>query len=255
MILVMASQPKLSIVTVTFNNRTGLEKTINSIRNVTHENCECWIIDNRSSDGTLEFLNAIAQHWVHWISEPDNGLYDAMNKALTKISGDYALFINSGDLLLESFSWSTLSQSPEVTAGKVLIGQTIEKYGKDRYLRPGKGKESLFLNMPPHQATFYPRTFFQQAQYRLDMPIGADGEYTARAVEEKGVVFVPQIVCEFELGGLSSSYSSMKVIGLRWQENKRLSGRAKLVTKVILWNLLPKSLFYRFLAIGKYTKL
>lgn len=78
----MTSLPKLSIITVTFNNRTGLEKTINSIRNITHENCEFWIIDNRSSDSTLEFLNATGQHWVHWISEPDDGLYDAMNKAL-----------------------------------------------------------------------------------------------------------------------------------------------------------------------------
>ena len=255
----MNDMPKLSIVTVTYKNLSGLKRTIDSIFSLQRDNLEYWVIDNCSSDGTREFLSAPAQAWIHWIRESDDGLYDAMNKSLPRLSGDYALFINGGDSLLPNFSWSqfisTDSVSTAVRAEKVLIGRTIERFGQDRYLRPGIGKENAFLSVVPHQATFYPRAFFQNNRYRLDLPIGADGEYTRTAINERGVLFVPQTVCEFELGGLSSSYGSMRVFKLRWDEQETVSGRLRLLFKLILWNLLPRAIFYRLLATGKYTKL
>ena len=251
----MTSSCRLSIVTVTYNNIAGLKKTVDSIKAVLAENSEYWIIDNNSSDGTQAFLKAEAQSWIRWISEPDSGLYDAMNKSLTRISGDYALFVNAGDLLLKDFSWPEFSRLAEAEKEKVLVGQTIERYDEDRYLRPSLGKEDSFLEAPPHQATFYPHAFFRQERYRLDMPISADGEYTSRAATAMGAVFVPQPVCEFELGGLSSNYGSFRSIRLRWFEEKNFGGRTKLITKMILWRTLPRPLFYRFLAIGKYTKI
>lgn len=90
-------QPKLSVITIVYNNVRDIERTILSVINQSYSNIEYVVIDGGSSDGTLEILNKYQSRISTLISEMDNGIYDAMNKGLARATGDYVLFMNSGD--------------------------------------------------------------------------------------------------------------------------------------------------------------
>ena len=88
---------KYSIITINYNNRDGLEMTINSVLEQTYKDFEYIIIDGGSTDGSLEVIKKHAAQIDYWVSEPDNGIYNAMNKGIRKATGDYLNFMNSGD--------------------------------------------------------------------------------------------------------------------------------------------------------------
>ena len=90
---------KLSIITINYNNRDGLQKTIDSVVSQTYKNFEWIIIDGGSTDGSKELIEQYQDHCAYWCSEPDKGIYNAMNKGIEKAIGDYSLFLNSGDRL------------------------------------------------------------------------------------------------------------------------------------------------------------
>ena len=94
-------QPKISIITVTFNAENQLEKTIQSIINQTYQNIEFIIIDGKSRDHTIDIIKRYNSYLAKWISEPDQGLYDAMNKGISLSTGEYLWFINAGDEIFE----------------------------------------------------------------------------------------------------------------------------------------------------------
>ncbi len=89
--------PKLSIITVVFNSANVLEKTINSVLNFDYPNYEYIIIDGGSDDGSLDIIHSYHSEITHWITEPDQGLYDAMNKGIGMATGEYLWFLNAGD--------------------------------------------------------------------------------------------------------------------------------------------------------------
>jgi glycosyltransferase involved in cell wall biosynthesis len=94
--------PKLSIITINLNNAEGLGKTIHSILNQTNKDFEYIIIDGGSSDKSLDIINSYSLQLKYWVSETDNGIYNAMNKGIIKANGEYCLFINSGDFFIKS---------------------------------------------------------------------------------------------------------------------------------------------------------
>src|SRR5690606_2467889 len=89
--------PKLSVITIVYNNVKDIERTILSIITQTYDNIEYIIIDGGSTDGTLDIIKKYQHKVSQWVSEPDKGIYNAMNKGLKMSSGDYILFMNSGD--------------------------------------------------------------------------------------------------------------------------------------------------------------
>jgi glycosyltransferase involved in cell wall biosynthesis len=93
---------QLSVVTINFNNKEGLEKTLSSVFGQSFSDFEFIIIDGGSADGSLEIIKHNSENINYWVSEKDNGIYDAMNKGIAKATGDYLLFLNSGDHLLDS---------------------------------------------------------------------------------------------------------------------------------------------------------
>jgi glycosyltransferase involved in cell wall biosynthesis len=101
------NQNKISIVTVVYNAEDHIEQTINSIINQTYQNIEYVIVDGGSTDKTLDIIKNYDKHISLWISEKDNGIYDAMNKALNLITGDYVWFMNAGD---EIYSKTTVEE-------------------------------------------------------------------------------------------------------------------------------------------------
>lgn len=88
---------RLSVITINFNDCNGLDKTINSVINQTFKDFEYIIIDGASTDGSVEVIKKYATSLTHWVSEPDNGIYNAMNKGTHIAQGDYCLYLNSGD--------------------------------------------------------------------------------------------------------------------------------------------------------------
>lgn len=90
---------KLSIITINFNDREGLDKTIQSVINQTYKDFEYIVIDGASTDGSVDVIKKYADRLTHWVSEPDTGIYNAMNKGTRLAQGEYCLYLNSGDFL------------------------------------------------------------------------------------------------------------------------------------------------------------
>lgn len=249
----------LSVVTVVRNDLAGLRATMASLQDrlgqpLNEGAVEHVVIDGSTNDEIRNFLLQQAFAPGSWVSEPDRGIYDAMNKGLEKAAGRYVLFMNAGDVFSSFFDWRLLV--PHLRGGsRVLLAYAVECFGKDRYLRPGLGREWQVFGAPSHQSTFYPRAFFAEARYRLDLPVKGDGDYTKRAIEQVGALFLPTVVAEFALGGVSSNYTAPRVLRRRLAEQERSSERVKLLIKFVLWRLIPQRWFYRVLAWGKYTPL
>ena len=92
---------KLSIITINLNNRDGLQKTIDSVVSQTFRDFEWIVIDGGSTDGSKELIEQYADHFSYWVSEPDKGIYNAMNKGIKVAKGEYLQFLNSGDWLVD----------------------------------------------------------------------------------------------------------------------------------------------------------
>lgn len=90
---------KLSIITINYNNLVGLERTVCSVVSQTWRDFEYIIIDGGSTDGSAEYITEMREHFTYWVSEPDKGIYSAMNKGIAHAKGDYLYFLNSGDVL------------------------------------------------------------------------------------------------------------------------------------------------------------
>ncbi|HXA02856.1 MAG TPA: glycosyltransferase family 2 protein [Cytophagaceae bacterium] len=124
-----SSRPLVSIITIVFNNVSGIEKTIRSIFGQNLKNFEYIIIDGGSTDGTLDIIRKYEDGIAYWISEADKGIYDAMNKGMKQSTGMYLWFINSGDLIESS---SVLENIPWAENADVYYGEThlIDDSGK-----------------------------------------------------------------------------------------------------------------------------
>ncbi len=123
-ILSNIQQPKISIITIVYNGVELLEGTILSVLNQTYQNIEYIIIDGASNDGTIDVIQKYASQISHWISEPDKGLYDAMNKGLKVTTGDFVWFMNCGDHIFKSTTIEEMliKYTPEVD---VIFGKTM----------------------------------------------------------------------------------------------------------------------------------
>jgi putative colanic acid biosynthesis glycosyltransferase len=248
----LAAAPTLTIVTVVKDDLPGLEATLASTHALSGYSYEHWVIDGGRSPDVREYLARRGD--VSWISEPDSGIYDAMNKGLERAKGDFVLFLNAGDVISSALDTTALFARLSAES-RVLIGHTIEVYKDLRWLRPAVNRASDVFSSPAHQATFYPRCFYASNRYLTQLRISADGAYTGNAISQCGAAYLPLIVCEFTLGGVSSNYQSWGVLKQRMREVVTLRERGFLLIKFCLWLILPKGMFYSLLAAFKYTLL
>lgn len=167
---------KLSIITINYNNHNGLQKTIRSVVTQTFKDYEWIVIDGGSTDGSKELIEEHANLFSYWISEPDNGIYHAMNKGTLQANGEFCLYLNSGDYLIdEHVLEKVFSQALtyDVNYGDVwciLNDRIIEKRSYPEEIN----LSFLFRNPLGHQSTFIKMETAKKYPYREEYKISAD---------------------------------------------------------------------------------
>ena len=175
------SEPYFSIVTVVRNNLEGLKKTRLSIVEQTNGSWEWIIVDGCSDDGTSEFAATCAEVNVLLIREPDLGVYDAMNKGLTRSSGQYVIFMNSGDSFASPDVLFSVQEELTKAPIDVLFGASILRFGVMDVLRPSRNPGYIWHGQPgTHQATLFSRTKHLLYPYDLNYKICGDYDVITR---------------------------------------------------------------------------
>ena len=205
----MPQNPLLSIITINLNNLEGLKKTIESVLAQTWQDFEYIVIDGGSNDGSKELIKSRKEQLKYWISEPDSGIYNAMNKGIIKSSGKYLLFLNSGDHLKDD---DILEKIKDRIENQDLIYFDLEMYDDNkRILRkyPDHLTFSFFLkDSLPHPATFIKRELLlQEGLYDESYKIISDWKFFIDAVCKNNCsyTYVNECLTEFNLYGISST--------------------------------------------------
>ncbi|MCH5231239.1 MAG: glycosyltransferase [Muribaculaceae bacterium] len=198
---------KLSIITVNLNNKEGLQKTIESVINQTHQDFEWIIIDGGSTDGSKELIEKNSEHINYWVSEPDKGIYNAMNKGILRSRGEYLLFLNSGDYLCSENT--LLNVIKHLNKESIYLGNY--KIGDNEIGYEFINNEYLLFTLLNkgfmHQSSFFKRNLFDKyGLYREDLKVSSDWLFNIKAIifyNEK-VIHLPIPISVFSMGGLSS---------------------------------------------------
>ncbi|RHX90970.1 glycosyltransferase [Leptospira stimsonii] len=177
--------PKVSIITINFNDREGLEKTILSVRNQDFDQYEHVIIDAGSKDGSVDVIKKYKDKISHWVSEKDKGIYDGQNKGILASKGEYCLFLNSGDFFVDSnVLKDVFSKDPRED---FLYGDMLIDSGSGNVVY-GKSPEDLdlyFLSYGVlwHCVTFIRRSLFKKfGMYDTSYKIAADVDFFLKAI-------------------------------------------------------------------------
>jgi putative colanic acid biosynthesis glycosyltransferase len=201
----------LTIITVAFRNLEGIVKTHASLAHLAQAgdiSFEWIVVDGGSADGTQELLeNLNGENRLRFISEPDNGIYDAMNKGITMARGRFALFLNSGDILhpdAAHFIRQLKTQSDKV----MVIGDALLDFGAGyKIKRRAKPGWYIYHSLPAsHQAIFFPVSGLQAWRYDLQYKVSSDYALVAR-LYKSGYAFkkISGLVSEFSMGGVSTT--------------------------------------------------
>ena len=154
---------KFSIVTINYNNLPGLKNTVESVIKQDFNDFEFIIIDGGSEDGSKEYLQNNYRSFTYWVSEKDHGVYHAMNKGLSKATGEFTLFLNSGDYLYDKGVLSCVNN--RLNSSFDLVYGLIQWEGIHPLWNPRSGIqafEMVFQSLIPHQATFFKTKLIQK---------------------------------------------------------------------------------------------
>lgn len=199
---------KYTIITVNFNNKEGLRLTIESVINQTYRNYEFIVIDGGSTDGSAEVIKNYDKHITYWVSEKDNGIYNAMNKGIAKASGDYLNFMNSGDCFYASDVLEKVAKyqyDTDFIVGKDYHYNEKLQKGHASIQPPRTTMIHFFIATLDHQSAFIKRELFEGTPYDESHKLVSDWIFFTEKIvkENKRVQFIPDIICRREGGGLS----------------------------------------------------
>lgn len=200
--------PKLSVITIVYNNVRDIERTIRSIRNQSFQDFEYIVIDGASTDGTLDVLNRYKEEISILISEPDRGIYDAMNKGLNAATGEYVLFMNSADEVYDHDTFKKVfasAHNADIYYGETeMYNEQWKSLGRRRHRAPKSFNYKSFrygMNIS-HQAIYIKRALCEP--YDLQYKYSADIDWIIKiAKKAKHNVRVPGYVAKYLVGGMS----------------------------------------------------
>ena len=199
---------KISIITVNFNDASGLAGTIRSVIDQKKADYEYIVIDGGSTDGSVEIINQYADKIDYWVSEKDRGIYHAMNKGVAQAHGDYCLFLNSGDCFYDNSVMSDISRlmdDYDIVVGKVMIGNS------DNFISPPPNSGELtmyhlYSGAIPHQGSFIKTCLLREYPYDENLLITSDWKFFIQTLilDNCSVIFVDKIVARYDITGISS---------------------------------------------------
>lgn len=200
--------PKLTVITIVYNNVRDIERTINSVLNQTYPKIEYIIIDGKSTDGTLAIIEKYRSKVSKIVSEPDKGIYDAMNKGLAIATGDYVLFMNSGDEIYDEHTVQDIFDS--APGADIYYGETEmyndnwQSLGRRRHEAPEQfdWKSFKYGMSISHQAIYIKRSIV--APYDLSYKYSSDIDWIIKAAKKaSSIVNVHRYVAKYLVGGMS----------------------------------------------------
>ena len=199
---------KYSIITVNYNNKDGLRKTIESVIHQSFRDFEYIIIDGGSTDGSADALKEYDAQIDYWVSEPDKGIYNAMNKGIAQAKGEYLNFMNSGDCfyapdILEKVA-SYNYETDFIVGRDYHFNEEIQK-GHVSILPSRTTMIHFFVATLDHQSSFIRRELFDNSPYDEGYRLVSDWIFFTEKIVRDGkqVQFIPDIICRREEGGLS----------------------------------------------------
>lgn len=234
---------KYSIITVNYNNKEGLKKTIESVINQSFRDYEYIVIDGGSTDGSADILREYDNKITYWVSEPDKGIYNAMNKGISKAHGDYLNFMNSGDCFYNSDVLKKVSDygyEADFIVGKDYhFNEKIQK-GHASIQPPRTTMIHFFISTLDHQSTFIKKELFENSPYNESYRLVSDWIFFTEKIvlRDKQIKFIPDIVCLREEGGLSEQ---------QWERNRK-------EINDYLHAFLPKGVYEDYVTLSKLDK-
>lgn len=202
---------KLTIITINFNHREGLQRTIDSIVNQTFTDYEWIVVDKESTDGSKELIEQYQSHFNWWCSEPDKGVYNAMNKGLEHACGEYIIFMNSGDMFATPTILTEIFSKPhkaDVLYGRMVVGTIDGEEYWTNMMKPRLRWFDFFSSTLNHQSTFTKREMFvKYGSFDESYRVYGDWRHFAQiiGVEKATSEFIPKIISIYEGGGLSAT--------------------------------------------------
>ena len=214
---------KVSIITVCFNSADTIEDSIRSVLKQSHPDIEYIIVDGASTDGTLDVVAEYQDQIAEIISEPDTGIYDAMNKGIGRATGDIVGILNSDDffaaedIIANVVDAFRVDGDAGVVFGDVIFVSSedlsrIKRYYSSRKFRPWKLRYGY---MPPHPATFVKKELYDTyGLYRLDYRIAADYEMLVRWLIVNRIAYrrIDRVLVNMRTGGISTSGLSSSIL-------------------------------------------
>jgi glycosyltransferase involved in cell wall biosynthesis len=203
-------KPTLSVITIVYNNARDIERTMLSVLNQTYGAIEYIVVDGASTDGTPDIIKRYKSRISKFISEPDKGIYDAMNKGLERGTGDYVIFMNSGD---EFYAADTVAKvfatapNADIYYGETeMVNEQRESLGQRRHKAPDNfnWKSFNYGMSVSHQAIYIKRSLVET--YDPKYQLSADIDWIIRAAKKaKKIVKVEGYVAKYLVGGMSKA--------------------------------------------------
>ncbi|MEK7634764.1 MAG: glycosyltransferase family 2 protein [Patescibacteria group bacterium] len=214
---------KISIITVSYNSVATIEDTIKSVLSQTYQNIEYIIIDGKSTDGTLEIINKYKDKIAKIISEPDKGLFDAINKGIRLATGEIIGILHSDDLYNNEKVISIVAKEMEEKKLDACWSDLVYVNRDDtskivRVWKSSSYEEGKFRKgwMPPHPTFFAGKNIFEKyGVYNLNFKLAADYELMLRFLEKYKIKsnYIPEILMKMRVGGVSNrSFKNIKTI-------------------------------------------
>lgn len=205
---------KISIITVAYNSRDTISSAIDSVLSQKYGDIEYIIIDGASSDGTVDIVKKYGEKLSKFISEPDKGIYDAMNKGIKLVSGDIVGILNSDDMYANDTVLSEVAKTFESTGADAVYGDLVYVDNDDtnkvvRYWKSGEYTTGGFRNgwHPAHPAFFVKRRVYEKyGMFDTSFDISSDFELMLRFLEKYRIkaAYLPKVLIRMRLGGASN---------------------------------------------------
>ena len=227
-----------SIVTVVYNDAENVGRTIESVLSQDYSRIQYIVIDGASTDRTLEVIRRFSDN-LTWVSEADNGIYDAMNKGLSKCSGDYVIFMNSGDMFTDKAVLSKVEKAicNSTFVPDLVYGNYRESCGdrKSTIIPARSHRKAWYGAFASHQSTFYRVSFLREKGilYDLNYQIAADYKLNLQVVSmSEHVLKIDLCVSDFDVTGVSNQHRKLgrieadiarkEVLHLSWFKRKMI---------------------------------